>query len=317
MKIVITDWQAMTCLNNDLTYECFEKLGEVFAYPHTKPEETAERIGDADVLLCNKTPITAEIIEACPNLKYIGVLATGYNNIDMAAAEKAGITVCNAGSYSTEAVAQYVFAQILYYYNRIHLYDADVRNGGWISAPLFSYFPFPSYELKDRTLAVIGYGSIGKQVAKIGDAFGMKVIISTRTVPENCPFEIVSIEDAFRRADVLTVHTPLTPQTEKLISRERLALMKPHALVINSARGAIADEEALAEALREKKIGGAALDVLVQEPMSPDTPLRDIENCTITPHIAWSPLDTRQRLLDIACNNLIAFTQGRPVNVVK
>lgn len=315
MKLVITDWQTM-CLNDELSYKCFEEFGDVTAYPLTSPEETEGRIKGADILLCNKTPITSSVIKECRNLRYIGVLATGYNNIDMKAAKDAGITVCNAGTYSTDAVAQYVFAQILYHYNKLHLYDEDVRKGGWIKAPAFSYFPFPAYELKGRTLAIIGYGSIGRQVAKIGDAFGMNVIINTRTKPENCKYELVSTQEAFARADVLTVHTPLTPETKGLISKENLALMKPSALIINSARGAIADEYALAEALKSGRISGAALDVLEYEPMRENTPLKDIPNCMITPHIAWSPIETRQRLLDIAYENLKAYINGNPKNVV-
>ncbi|MBQ8688484.1 MAG: D-2-hydroxyacid dehydrogenase [Ruminococcus sp.] len=315
MKLVITDWQTM-CHENELSPACFEEFAAVTAYPLTEPAETARHIGDAQLLLCNKTPITADVIAACPDLRYIGVLATGYNNIDMDAAKAAGITVCNAGTYSTDAVAQYVFAQILHHYNSIHLYDSNVRSGGWMKAPAFSYFPYPTHELKGKTLSIIGYGSIGRQVARIGDAFGMEVLISTRTKPADCPFQLVSVEDAFSRADVLTIHTPLTPETKGLISKENLARMKPSALLINSARGPIADEAALADALRSGKLAAAALDVLETEPMSADTPLRDIPNCIITPHIAWSPLETRQRLLGIAYENLRCYLSGSPQNVV-
>lgn len=315
MKLVITDWQTM-CHDSELSCACFEEFAQVTAYPLTKPEETAQRIGNAELLLCNKTLITKEVIAACPNLRYIGVLATGYNNIDMEAAKAAGITVCNAGTYSTDAVAQYVFAQILYHYNSIHLYENDVRSGGWRKAAAFSYFPYPTYELRGKTLSVIGYGSIGRQVAKLGDAFGMKIVIATRTKPEGCPYELVSIEDAFSRADVLTIHTPLTSETKGMISAENLARMKPSALLINTARGPIAEEAALAEALKSGRIAAAALDVLETEPMSADTPLKDIPSCIITPHIAWSPLETRQRLLGIAYENLRCYLGGTPQNVV-
>ncbi len=316
MKLVITDWQTM-CHNKELSPACFEEYAEVTAYPLTPPEETAARIGDAEILLCNKTLITAEVIAACPHLRYIGVLATGYNNIDMQAAKAAGITVCNAGTYSTDAVAQYVFAQILYHYNSIHQYDSDVRSGGWKKASAFSYFPYPTYELRGKTLSVIGYGSIGRQVAKIGDAFGMEILVTTRTKPEGCPYELVSMEDAFSRADVLTIHTPLTPETKWMISRENLSRMKPSALLINSSRGPIADEQALADALKSGRIAAAAVDVLETEPMSEKTPLADIPNCIITPHIAWSPLETRQRLLEIALDNLRCYLSGNPQNVVQ
>ncbi len=314
MKLVITDWQTM-CHDKELSADCFAPFAQVQMYPLTKPEQAAARIGDAELLLCNKTPITAEVMAACPKLRYIGVLATGYNNIDVQAASAAGITVCNAGTYSTDAVAQYVFAQILYHYNRIHLYAQDVQQGGWMQAQTFSYFPYPSQELRGKTLAIIGYGSIGRQVAKIADAFGMEILIATRTASQNCPYRCVSIEDAFALADVLTIHTPLTPQTKGMISRENLARMKHGALLINSARGPIADEAALAEALHAGKIF-AALDVLECEPMCADTPLRDAPNAVITPHIAWAPLETRQRLLDIALENLRAYLEGTPKNVV-
>lgn len=315
MKIVITDWQTMSC-NDEISCSCFETFGEVEAYPLTMPEEIVCRIKDADILICNKTHITSDVIKECRKLKYIGVLATGYNNIDTEAAKNAGITVCNAGTYSTDAVSQYVFAQILYHYNKLHLYNEDVRNGGWLRSSAFSYFPFPAYELKGKTLSIIGYGSIGRQVAKIGDAFGMNIIINTRTKPLDCQFELVSITEAFARADVLTVHTPLTPETKGIISKENLALMKSSAFLINSARGAIVDEYALADALKSNKIAGAALDVLETEPMNENTPLRGIPNCMITPHIAWSPIETRQRLLNIVYDNLQAYLDGRPQNVV-
>ncbi len=315
MKIVITEWKTL-CHDNELSPDIFSEFGEVIPYDYTSDNEVISHIGDADIVLCNKVNITADVIKACPNLKYIGEMATGYNNIDIAAAKNAGIPVCNAGTYSTDAVAQYVIAQILYYYNKIHLYDADVRNDGWIKAPSFSYFPYPAYELRGRTLSIIGYGSIGKQVAKVADAFGMNILVCTRTKPEGCPYELVSMAEAFSRADILTVHTPLTPETKGMVSRENLALMKKNALLINTARGPIVDEKALAEALKEGRIAAAALDVLACEPMLEDTPLRGLSNCTITPHIAWSPFETRKRLMDIAVENLRCYFKGQPRNVV-
>lgn len=316
MKLVITDWQTL-CSQDEFSIECFRPYAdEIVVYPYTKPEDTAERIGDADLLICNKTRITAEVMQRCPNLKYIGLMATGYNNIDIEAARAAGITVCNAGTYSTDAVAQYVFAQMLYHFNSIHLYEQDVRDGGWINAPVFSYFAYPLGELTGKTLAVIGYGSIGRQVAKIGESFGMKVIVATRTTPTDCPYPLVSIDEAFAAADVLTIHTPLTPQTERMVNAERLSAMKPEALLINAARGGVVDEEALAEALKNGTLAAAALDVLNQEPMSADTPLANLPNCRITPHIAWAPLETRSRLLGIIEGNLAAFLKGCPTHVV-
>ena len=315
MNIVITEWQAISH-NGDLSPDIFSEFGDVTAYHATPDDKLIENIKDADIILCNKVLITEEVIKSCPKLKYIGVLATGYNNIDTEAAKVRGIPVCNAGTYSTDAVAQYVFAQILYHYNKIHVYNKDVRDGGWIKSPIFSYFPYPTYELKGKILAIIGFGSIGRQVAKIGDAFGMKIIVNTRTKPSDCPYELVSLEDAFSRADVLTIHSPLTPATKSMASREKLALMKKNALIINSARGPVIDEQALADALNEGRIAAAGLDVLEHEPMRPDTPLRDIPKCTITPHIAWAPLETRERLLTIARDNLRAYFSGDPQNVV-
>lgn len=315
MKLVITDWQTLS-MSDDLSTAPLQAMADVTAYPFTTPEEAAVRIGDASLLLCNKTPITAEVIAACPNLRYIGVMATGYNNIDMQAAADRQITVCNAGSYSTMAVAQHTFALMLHHYSRIAAYDRAVRTGAWEKSQSFSWFPYPTTELAGKTLCIIGYGSIGRQVAQIGAAFGMQVQITTRTKPENCPYPLVSMAEAFASADVLTIHTPLTPETAHLVCQERLATMKPTALLINTARGAIVDETALAAALKAGTIAGAALDVLETEPMSVHTPLRQLPNCTITPHVAWAPLETRRRLLQIVTDNVAAFLQGTPQHVV-
>lgn len=315
MKLVITDWNTLS-MTDDLSADGLQALADVTAYPLTAPEEAAAHIGDAELLLCNKTPITADVIHACPNLKYIGVMATGYNNIDMAAAAKQHITVCNAGSYSTMAVAQHTFALMLHHYSRIAAYDRAVRAGAWEKSLQFSWFPYPTAELAGKTLCVVGYGSIGKKVAEIGSAFGMQVQVTTRTQPQDCPYPLISMEEAFRTADVLTIHTPLTPETAHLVCRERLASMKPTAFLINTARGGIVEEAALAAALQDGTIAGAALDVLDTEPMSEHTPLRQLANCTITPHIAWAPLETRKRLLQIVTDNVAAFLNGTPQHVV-
>lgn len=313
-KIVIPDWDTVSA--DDVGFSVFSKYGEVKCCGPTLPEEAAEKIGDADIVLCNKTPITAKVIAKCPNLKYIGLFATGYNNIDLNAASQRGIVVCNAGEYSTQAVAQHTFALLLSLAGNMTAYDKSVKEGAWMQSPTFSWFPHPVHELWGKTIAVIGYGSIGRAVAKIADAFGMRVIISTRTVPENCPYPVVSMEDAFRQADVLTIHCPLNAQTAHLVRRETLSLMKPTAFLINTARGGIVREEDLAEALNSGRLAGAGLDVLDKEPMSPDTPLRNAKNCLITPHIAWSPLETRERLIGIVAENLEAFLAGKPKNQV-
>ena len=308
-KVVILDY-ATLLQNNDISLECFEKFFEVSKYPLTPDEKAIERIGDAEIVLCNKVKITREVMEKCPNIEYIGLFATGYNNIDTECAKEKGIAVCNAGSYSTEAVSQHTFALILYFFNKVAQYNKAVSDGEWSHSETFSYFPYTVSELAGKTMAVIGYGSIGKQTAKLADDFGMKVIISTRTKPENCKYEQVTTEEAFRRADVLTVHCPLTPQTENLICRKNLELMKPSAIVINTARGGIVNEQELADALNNGVIAGAGLDVLREEPMSETTPLKNAKNCIITPHIAWAGIETRKRVVEIAKDNLLSYLNG-------
>lgn len=314
MKICILDWTTVT--SGDISSDIFKKFGDVECYELTDNQYAAEQIGNADMVLCNKVLITDEVIKKCPNLKYIGLFATGYNNIDLQSASEHGITVCNAGSYSTNAVAQQTFAYILDHYSRISEYDNFVKNNGWINSKTFSKFPIKTMELAGKTISIIGFGSIGKAVAEIADAFDMKVLVNTRTVPINCPYETVSLANAFKRADILTVHCPLTEQTHGIINSETLSLMKNNAIVINTARGGIVREQDLADALNSKKISAAYLDVLVNEPMSPETPLKTAENCIITPHSAWAPLETRLRLIDIVCANIKAFLNGSPINKV-
>lgn len=316
-RIVILDWDTMAYNKEEVSARRFAALAEnVDVYPSTRPEETVKHIGDADVVICNKVLITREVMEACPDIKYIGILATGFNNVDLEAAAERGIPVCNAGSYSTDAVTQLVFAYIFDHFQRVALYSMDVRLGKWETAPAFSYFPYPTGELRGKTLGIIGYGHIGKNVAKIADAFGMQVLIATRTQPENCPYPVVSAEEVFRRADVLTLHCPLTDQTKGLINRKSLALMKETAILINTSRGGTVVEEDLASALNHDMLAAAYLDVLEKEPMSPETPLKGAKNCVITPHIGWTPLDTRKRLLDITEDNLRGFLSGNPQHVV-
>lgn len=313
-KTAVLDWDTVS--TGDISKSEIFSDGEINFYGLTKPEETAERIGNSSIALVNKVLITEEVIKACPDLRYIGLFATGFNNIDLKAAKEHGITVCNAGSYSTNAVAQHTFALILQHYSRISEYNAFTASGKWTASPTFSAFPYPMHELAGRTLAVVGFGSIGKAVAKIADAFGMNVIITTRTKPEGCPYETVTPEEAFSRADIITFHCPLTEATRGFISRERLALMKKDAIVINTSRGPVADEQALADALNSERIAGAGLDVLEYEPMRPDCPLIGAKNCIITPHSAWAPLETRRRLIGIVNQNIKAYLNGTPENVV-
>lgn len=314
MKICILDWTTVT--SGDISADIFGEFGDVSCYALTDNDKAAEQIGDSDMVLCNKVLITEQVMDKCPNLKYIGLFATGYNNVDIKAASEKGITVCNAGSYSTGAVAQQTFAYILSHYSKIPEYDRLVKDGGWIKSKTFSKFPIKTMELQGKTLAVIGYGSIGRAVAEIGSAFGMNVIVNTRTVPAECRFRTVSREEAFSEADILTIHCPMTAETADMVNESTLSLMNKNAILINTARGGIVDEYALAKALDSGKIAAAYLDVLKDEPMSPDTPLRNAENCVITPHTAWAPLETRLRLIEIVCSNIKAFLNGNPQNKV-
>ena len=315
MKLAVLDWYTVS-VSGDISTSALEQFGDVNVISLTKPEETAANIGDADIVLCNKVLITKEVMDACPNIRYIGLFATGYNNVDVAYAAEKGITVCNAGQYSTNAVAQQTFAYILDRFSRIRDYDNAVKKREWERFPSFSYFPIPISELAGRTLSIIGYGSIGKKVAEIGNAFGMNIVISTRTKPADCPYEVTDLFSAAEKADVLTFHCPLTDKTKGIVNSELISHMRPSAMLINTARGGIVNEKELAEALNEEKIAAAYLDVLEKEPMAPDTPLKNAKNCVITPHTAWAPLETRQRLVKIVCDNIRAWQNGAPINKV-
>ncbi len=315
-RLVILDWDTMSD-HNELSPQRFQTLARlVDVYPLTKPEETISRIGDAELVICNKVLITKEVMDACPNLKYVGLLATGYNNVDIEAAKAHGITVCNAGSYSTDAVAQLVFSYILDHFERVSLYSMDVRLGKWEQSRTFSYFPYATGELRGKTLSIIGYGSIGKAVARIAEAFGMQIVISTRTAPTNCPYPVVSPAVAFACADVLTLHCPLNEGTQGIVNKANLARMKSTAILINTARGGVVVEQDLADALNTDALAAAYVDVLTKEPMVSDTPLKNAKNCIITPHIAWTPLETRERLAEIAEENVRSFLEGNPQRVV-
>ena len=315
MKIAVLDWYTVS-VSGDITTEALEQFGDVKVISLTKPEDTAANIGDADIVLCNKVLITKEVMDTCPNLKYIGLFATGYNNVDVEYAAEKGITVCNAGQYSTNAVAQQVFAYILDKYSRIRDYDNAVKNGEWERSPAFSYFPIPTAELAGQTLAIVGYGSIGRRVTELGAAFGMNIVVSTRTKPQDCPYEVTDVMTAAAKADVITFHCPLTEQTKGLVNSKLLGVMKPTATLINTSRGPVVNEADLAEALNSGKIAAAYVDVLEKEPMSPETPLKHAKNLTITPHTAWAAYETRRRLVDIVCANIRAWQSGAPTNKV-
>lgn len=313
MKIVILDRKTVTIGDVDLSP--LETLGEVTAFEATENADIAAHIGDAEVVLCNKSLITADVLAQCPNVKYIGLFATGYNNIDLAATKKRGIFVCNAPQYSTNAVAQHVFALVLHLLSHVSEYDSSVQNGDWIASPTFSYFNLPLREMASLTLGIIGFGSIGSTVAAIGAAFGMRVIVSTKK-HKDAPYEFLTREEVFEQSDILTLHCPLTDETERLVNSENLARMKSTAILINTSRGGVVDETALAAALKGGRLYGAGLDVLTSEPMSAECPLLNVKNCIITPHIAWAPQQTRARLIGIVAANIKAYQDGKPINVV-
>lgn len=314
VKIAILE--AGTVSRGDISFEELYSLGEVTEYRLTPVDRIAKYVGDAEAVLCNKTPFTADVLKACPNLKYIGLCATGYNNIDLKTCRELGITVCNIPAYSTGAVAQQVFSFILDFYSRTSEYGKFVRGGGWLKSETFSDFVFPTRELEGKTIGVIGYGSIGRRVAGIARAFGMNVIVNTRTAKQDSSVRFVGIKELFSESDIITAHCPLTEETRGLIGRENLALCKPSCIVINTSRGDVVDEQALADALNGGRIAGAALDVLRSEPMSEDCPLIGAKNCIITPHVAWAALETRERLVKTVAENLRAYIGGSPINTV-
>ncbi len=314
MKIVITD--ARTIASSHDFFAPLKDLGELVIYELTKPEELVEHIGDADIVLCNKTNLHQGILEQCPNLKYIGLFATGYNNIDIEYAREHGITVCNAGSYSTDAVAQHTFALILNHFNRIKEYDAFVKDGGWTRAEVFSPFIYDMSELAGKTIGIVGYGHIGQKVASIAKVFGMNVLAYNRSEKDADGVEFVDLDTLVETSDVVSVHCPLNEQSEGMFDYEMFSKCKTKCLFINTARGGIMKQEDLARALADGIIGAAAVDALVIEPMEEGNPLLTAPNITITPHVAWAPMETRERLLGIVCDNIASFMEGTPKNVV-
>lgn len=314
MKIVITEGAVLTV--GDMSFEGFDKFGDVHIFNNLSYNELENEIVDTDILLCNKIRVDKNVLKKAKKLKYIGTFATGYNNIDIEYCRKNGITVCNAGSYSTSAVAQQTFGYILNHFSRIADYDNFVKNGGWIKSPLFSPIAFPTDEMMGKTIGIIGYGSIGKAVAKIARAFDMNILVHTRTVRDDCITNYVSLDELLANSDIVTVHCPLTEQNTKMFNKETFNKFKDGAFFINTARGGLVDESALADALKSGKLAGAAVDVIEYEPMKPDCPLLNAPNITITPHSAWVPKSTRERLFSIVLNNIEQFLNGTPVNVV-
>lgn len=313
MKLAILDAHADN--PGDLSWDSFKEFADVVLYDRTSSNDVINRIGDADAIFVNKVQITEEILQKAPKLKYIGVCATGYNVIDLDACSKRNIIVTNIPAYSTNAVAQHVFALITNFSNNVSLHNQSVHAGEWIQSPDFVYWKEPLFELAGKTLGIFGYGAIGSKVAEIGKAFGMKIICNTRTKKPGMP-EFVSFEELLKEADILTLHAPLTDLTKNIINKESLSLMKKSAYLINTARGGFVVEKDLAECLKAGGIAGYAADVITTEPMLPDCPLLNCPNCVLTPHIAWAPKETRKRLLDIAYENFKAWIDGHPINVV-
>ncbi len=319
MKIVILDAATLT-INNDIDFSIFDRFGEVKIYDFTKDEEIPERIKDADVILCNKSSMSEKNLSGAKKLKYIGLFATGYNNVDLEYTRKKGITVCNAGSYSTEAVAQHVFAFILHYYNTISRYDEFVKNKGWINTNKFSPF-MEMKELFGKTIGIIGYGSIGQKVAVIANAFGMNVLAYSRSaLKEKIQSDEVTyatVDEILEKSDIVTIHCPLNKDSEKMCNKEFFTKMKKDSLFINTSRGGVVNQEDLMWALNNNVIQYAALDVIEKEPMPEDCKLIETKNLVITPHAAWAPLETRERLIKIVSKNLQKWVAGTPINVIE
>ncbi|MBI9111498.1 D-2-hydroxyacid dehydrogenase [Maridesulfovibrio ferrireducens] len=317
MRMVILD--GYTINPGDNPWSELEKIGELSVYDRTPQSKIIERCVDAEIIFTSKNILTEQIINSLPNLKFISVLATGYNTIDISAATKNKIIVSNVPGYSPPSVAQHVFALLLNFSNQVSLHDKAVKNGEWSSQEDFCFWKAPLFELQGKKLGVVGFGDIGSKVAALANAFGMEVIAYSprpKQKPDYLPFKFSGLEELMRESDVISLHCPLTVENEKFINRSILQSMKKNAILINTARGQLINEVDLAEALKTGTIGGAALDVVNKEPMQPNNPLLDAPNIIITPHIAWATLEARTRLTKSTVNNLESFIKGTPVNVV-
>lgn len=316
-KISVLDGYAAN--PGDLSWEGLRAMGECVVYERTAPEQVLERAAGADAILTNKVVITAEHMEALPDLRYIGVLATGYNVVDIEAAKAKGITVTNIPAYSTASVAQMVFAHILNIATQAQHHSEEVRKGRWSQSKDFCFWDTPLMELRDKKIGLVGLGHIGYTVARVAIGFGMKVYAFTSKSHFQLPPEIkrMEMDELFSECDIVSLHCPLTSDTRGLVDARRLAMMKPTAILINTGRGPLVNENDLANALNSGKIYAAGLDVLSEEPPRADNPLLTARNCYITPHIAWATFEARQRLMQIATDNLRAFLDGKPENVIK
>ena len=316
MKIVVLDGYGLN--PGDLSWSAWEALGELKVYDRTSPSELLERSAGAEVLVTNKTLITANDMVSLPELKYIGVLATGYNVVDIDAAKARGIVVTNIPAYSTSSVAQMVFAHVLNITQRVGYYANENTQGRWTNNADFCYWDTNLVELDGKKMGIVGYGNIGKATARIALAFGMEVLAYTSKEQKDLPQGIkkVTLDELFTESDVVSLHCPLTPETKELVNAERLKNMKPSAILINTGRGPLVNEQDLADALNEGRIAGAGLDVLSVEPSVANNPLLSAKNCFITPHIAWATKEARTRLMDIAINNLRSYQEGNTINNV-
>lgn len=323
-KIVVLDGYTLTPARpgqavpaGEPSWDDMAQLGDLTVHDRTPPGEVVQRAAGASIVLTNKTPLPAEVIHQLPDLRYIGVLATGVNVVDLKAAAEAGVVVTNVPGYSGDAVAQHVFALLLELTNQVAAHARKVHEGGWAGCEDFSFTLGPITELAGKTLGVFGAGDIGRRVAKIGHALGMNILVSSRTERDmGVPAEWTDVDGMFERADVLTLHAPLTEDTHHLVNASRLSRMKPTACLINTARGPLIDEAALAKALHENQLAGAAVDVLSTEPPAADNPLLTAPRCIITPHIAWAAVEARHRLMQIATGNVRRYLDSDPVNMV-
>ena len=319
MKIVNLDSYALN--PGDLDWSPLKELGDCTFYDRTPvndDNEILKRIGDAEIVLTNKTPLDEHVISTAPNLKYIGVTATGYNVIDTEAATKANIPVTNIPTYGTDAVAQFTFALLLEITSHVGLHNQLVHDGRWSSNPDFTFWAKPLMELQGKTLGLIGFGSIAKKVAEIGHAFSMNIIFYNHRPKTDLPNYVkqVSLEELYQQSDIISLHVPQTPETTEMINQEAISQMKDGVILINTARGGLISEKDVADALNDGKIAAAGVDVVQKEPIPTDSPLLSAKNCYITPHIAWAPRETRNRLLGIVVDNLQAFLNGKKLNVV-
>ncbi len=312
--IVVLD--GYTLNPGDLSWEGFSALGDLTTYDRTEEKDILSRIGDADIVITNKTPLTKETIERAPKINYIGVLATGYNVVDIQAAKAKGIPVCNIPTYGTDAVAQFAFAMLLDITNHVAHHSAEVKKGRWTASPDFCFWDKPLMELLGKTMGIIGFGRIGQATGRIAKAFGMEVIAYDSHQTPGAEATYVSLDELYAKSDVIALHCPLFAETEGIINKESIAKMKDGVIILNNSRGPLIVEKDLADALNSGKVYAAGLDVVSSEPIKADNPLLTAKNCIITPHISWAPIESRSRLMGIAVANLASFLDGKPVNVV-